>query len=99
MVVDFEDKQYNLDIEDIDVRQAMVIKVKTGFNLLQWQAALEQADVDAIKALYWLMLAQNGVAADIDIVNFKIIKFANAVKAAQKPEPVENPTNVSPNGG
>ena len=94
MNVDFEGKTYALDIEDIDVRQAMVIKVKTGYNLLQWQAALEQADVDAIKALYWLMLAQNGVGSDIDQVNFKLIKFANAIKAAQKAEKTDdgNPT-------
>ena len=40
------------------------------------------------------MLAQNGVAADIDNVNFKIIKFANAIKNAKKDpgEEAENPT-------
>ena len=41
MIVDFDGKPYNFDLEDIDVRQASVIKVKTGYNLLEWQAALE----------------------------------------------------------
>jgi hypothetical protein len=98
MIVEFEDKSYTLDVEEIDVRQAMLIKVKTGFNLLDWQKALERSDVDAIKALYWLMMAQNGQAVDIDRVNFKIIKFAKAIKAAQADEPDEedepNPTRA-----
>lgn len=84
MIVEFEDKSWNLDVDEIDVRQAMVIKVKTGYNLLEWQAALEKADVDAAKALYWLMLAQNGVSADIDLVNFKIVKFMTAVGEANQ---------------
>lgn len=96
MIVDFEGRQWNLDIEEIEVAQAMVIKVKTGYNLLQWQAALEQADVDAIKALYWLMLAQNGVGSDIDRVNFKLIRFVNAVKAAEKAEVKDKPADENP---
>jgi hypothetical protein len=101
MIVEFEGNSYTLDVEEIDVRQAMVIKVKTGYNLLQWQAALEQADVDAIKALYWLMLAQNGTAADIDLINFKVLKFAQAVKAAQKSgvDESENPTSPAQTTG
>lgn len=98
MVIHFDGKDYQFDPEEIDVRQAMVIKVKTGLNLLQWQAALEQADVDAIKALYWLMLAQNGVAADIDMVNFKLVKLMNAFNDAQKAEgeQEEDPTSPEP---
>lgn len=84
MIVKFENRDWALDIEEIDVAQAMVIKVKTGFNLLQWQAALEQGDVMAAKALYWLMLAQNGVGGDIDLLNFKVLKFIAAVGEAAK---------------
>ena len=86
MVIDFDGKSWTLDVDEIDVRQAMVIKVKTGYNLLEWLAALEKGDVDAAKALYWLMLAQNGVSADIDLVNFKIVKFISAVDKASKAE-------------
>ena len=86
MVVEFEDKSWTLEIDEIDVRQAMAIKVKTGFNLLEWQAALEQGDVNAAKALYWLMLAQNGVNKDMDQVNFKVLKFIAAVGAAAQAE-------------
>lgn len=86
MIVKFEDRDWTLDLEELDVAQAMVIKVKTGFNLLQWQAALEVGDVMAAKALYWLMLAQNGVAADIDLINFKVLKFIAAVGQATAAE-------------
>lgn len=95
MVINFDGKSYNLDVDEIDVAQAMVIKVKTGFNLLQWQAALEEGDVLAVKALYWLMLAQNGIASDIDLVNFKLVKFIEAVgeaSKADKKDTAENPT-------
>lgn len=102
MLIKFDDREYEFDAEEIDVRQAMVIKVKTGYSLLQWQAALEQADVDAIKGLYWLMLSQNGITVDIDQVNFKLIKFANAFKEAAKAEREAddaNPTVESPTTG
>jgi hypothetical protein len=95
MVINFDGKQYSLDVDEIDVAQAMVIKVKTGFNLLQWQAALEEGDVLAVKALYWLMLAQNGIASDIDLVNFKLVRFIEAVGEASKADKKDaepNPT-------
>lgn len=92
MKVDFEDRVWDLDIDEIDVAQAMVVKVKTGFNLLQWQAALEQGDVVAAKALYWLMLAQNGVNKDLDVVNFKVLKFIAAVGKASEGEGEVDPT-------
>lgn len=101
MIVHFEDRDWKLDVDEIDVAQAMYIKVKTGFNLLQWQAALEQADVDALRALYWLMLEQNGVRKDISLINFKIVQFGRALKDAQKDEgePEENPTVPKQNAG
>lgn len=94
MVISFDGSTYNLDVDEIDVAQAMVIKVKTGYNLLQWQAALEEGDVLAVKALYWLMLSQNGIAADIDIVNFKLVKFITAVGEAA--EVVKKDTEANP---
>ena len=47
------------------------------------------------------MLAQNGVSADIDLVNFKILKFIAAVGAAAEAEGKSegNPTMGQPTGG
>lgn len=94
MLVEFEGEEYTLDIEDIDVSQATLIKVKTGFNLLEWQAKLEEGDVDAMKALYWLMRDQSGKRVNYEQVNFKIVKFATAIQAATDAagEAKENPT-------
>lgn len=99
MKVDFEGRAWGLDVDEIDVAQAMVIKVKTGFNLLQWQAALEEGDVQAAKALYWLMLAQNGVHKDLDVVNFKVLKFIAAVGKASESEAEADPTTDQPTNG
>lgn len=101
MLVQFEDRDWNLDVDELDVAQAMVIKVKTGYNLLQWQSALEQGDVLAAKALYWLMLAQAGITADIDLINFKVLKFIAAVgKAALASKTSEkDPTEGQPTSG
>jgi hypothetical protein len=98
MIVKFEDQEYKLDIEELDVAEATYIQVKTGFNLLQWQAALEQVDVGALKALYWLMRKQNGSTVDFELINFKITKFLKAFQAAQeaaaKPDAEADPTVV-----
>lgn len=102
MIVKFDNREWNLDVDEIDVSQAMHIKVKTGYNLMQWQSALEQGDVAAVKALYWLMLAQNGIGADIDLVNFKIIKFIAAVGEAGKDDGTSaeaNPTKRQRHAG
>ena len=103
MVVDFEGMTYELDVEEIDVAQAMLIKVKTGYNLRQWEDALGEADVEALKALYWLMMEQNGKRTNFDTINFKIVKFVNAVREATKKAHAEaaeeNPTEAKPTDG
>jgi hypothetical protein len=96
MIVNFEDQEYTLDIEEVDVRQATLIKVKTGLNLLEWQASLETGDVDALRALYWLMREQSNKPVNFESINFKIIKFANAIaEASGDAESEENPTTTA----
>src|ERR1700744_1802562 len=96
MKIDYDGAEYTLDMDEIDVVEATYIKVKTGLTLLGLQAGLEQADPDALKALFWLMNKQSGKAIDIERVNFKIVKFVEAIKNAQVDEPAEkvseNPT-------
>jgi hypothetical protein len=86
MVIDYDGQEYRLDIDEITVSQAMLLKVKTGFSLMQWQAKLEEADVDALKFLYWLMVDQSGKRVNFESIDFKIVKFAQAVQAAQDAE-------------
>lgn len=86
MKIDFDGKTYDLDPTEIDIDEAMFIKVKFGFSLKGWQEALEESDPAALKALYWLMMKQNGTRVDVDRVNFKVVKFIEAFDQAQKAE-------------
>ena len=90
--IHFEDQDFEFDIDDLDVVQAKAIKRQTGMSLLKWQEGLKEADPDALVGLYWLMLNQNGKAVDMNKVNFKIVKFGNAVAEAFEREAEENPT-------
>lgn len=96
MIVKYDGREYTFDPEEIELKQAMVIKGKTGYNLLQWQAALEQGDPDALRAMYWLMLTQSGEVADMDLVNFKIVRFAEALRQAQETEGESEPDPTTP---
>jgi hypothetical protein len=92
MIVNYDGEEYKLDLDELDLAEAMVIKVKTSMSLMKFQAGLEEMDPDALRALYWLMMKQNGKAVDIDRVNFKVSKFASAVTEAQKEEPAPEVT-------
>jgi hypothetical protein len=82
--INYEDKDYTFDLEEIDVNQATIIHRKTGLTLFTLEEGLAKGDPGALRAIFWLMLAQNGENEDIDRINFKIVKFARAVDAASK---------------
>lgn len=99
MNINFEGKDYHLDLDEIDVQQARTIKRQTGLTLLQLQKGLEDVDVDSMVALYWLMMVQNGTTVDMNKVNFPVVKFGEAVINALMEEAKaaeENPTAESP---
>jgi len=77
-----EGKEYTFDLEEITVQQARTIKSQCGITLLGLEEGLENGDPDALRAIFWLMLCQNGEPADIDRVDFKIVKFAKAMDIA-----------------
>lgn len=79
MQVQFEDKEYSFDMDDIDLRQARAIKRMTGLTLKKFGDGLSEADPDAVAAAYWLMLSQNGIAVDINKLNFNVVKFLDAI--------------------
>jgi hypothetical protein len=86
MKVEYEGSVYDMDLEEITVRQAKVIKTKCGLSLKGLEDSLQEGDADGLRALFWLMLENSGEHVDIDSVDFKIVKFANAVQAASKAE-------------
>jgi len=93
-VVHFEEQDYNFDIEDLSLSQARSIFRQTGLTVKGLMDGLNEMDPEALAALYWLMLAQNGTVTDINKVNFKVMKFAEALGKAFEDEvgDAEDPT-------
>jgi hypothetical protein len=84
MNITYDGKDYTFDLDEITVSEATVIKRKTGLSLLGIEKGLREADVDALRAIYWLMLKQNGQNVNIDNVDFKVIKYTMALQAANE---------------
>lgn len=88
MKVQFEDHEYDLNLDDITVAQAKTIKVHTKLTLKGLTEGLSDLDPDALRAAYWLMQVQSGLGAtaDLDRVDFKAVRFAEAIVAGLKAE-------------
>lgn len=82
MIINFEGNEYEYDFDEIDVKQATTIFKKYGLTPLGMQQGLTDTNPDALRAVYWTMLAQNGETRSIDNLNFKVIKFGKALDAA-----------------
>lgn len=98
-VVHFEDQDYNFDIEELSLSQARSIFRQTGLTVKGLMDGLSDMAPEALAALYWLMLAQNGQVTDIGKVNFKVMKFAEAMSKAfddEKDDAEEDPTAGDP---
>lgn len=87
MKVEYEGRTLEFDLEEITVRQATVLKRKLNLTLMSLDRGLTEGDPDALRAVYWLMLVQSGEKdVDIDTLDFKIVKLANAVQEAVEAE-------------
>jgi hypothetical protein len=87
MKIDFEDREYVLDLDDITVAQAKVIKVHRGLTIKALSEGLSELDADSLVAVYWLMKIQSGeTGIDIDRVDFKAVRFAEAMAIAAQAE-------------
>ena len=82
MKINFEGKEFTLDLDEISVSQAKVIKVHTGQTLKSLGDGMQEGDPDALRAVFWLMHVQSGVSLDIDRADFKIVKFLTALGEA-----------------
>jgi hypothetical protein len=86
MEVLYEDQTYIFDFDEITVQQAKVIKVHCGMTLKGLEDGLADGDADALRALYWLMMVTNGEKANIDTIDFKIVRFSKAIQDAAAKE-------------
>ena len=80
--VRFEDQEFELDIEELTLNQALYIYRQAKMSVRDLMVGLQDLNPDAMAALYWLMLDQNGKRADIGKLNFKILAFAAALSDA-----------------
>lgn len=107
MIIHFEDTDYNFDIEALDLAEARHIKRQTGLSMRGLMDGLADIDPEALVAIYWLMLKQNGQVSDMNKLNFSVLKFAEAVgkafdeeaaarKATEEANPTEGATEAAP---
>lgn len=92
MKINYDGREYNFDLEEIDLTQATIIKDKYGLTLMGLEEGLMNGDPAVLRSLYWVMLAQNGEPDDIERVNFKIVKFAKALDKAGTEEAAKSET-------
>lgn len=95
MKVLFEDQEWDLDFEKLELRHARFLKNQLGLNFKQLMAGLRELDPDALAGIYWLMKAQNNKVVDINRIAFEVFPFFEAVTSAMVEE-AENPTRSSP---
>ena len=85
MIIDYEGRSYEFDLEDLTVKQAIRIEKHIGGPLEQFEKGIGSGDLTAYQALGWLIL-HGGDDTPIADVDFKIAKLSKAFEAAAKAE-------------
>jgi hypothetical protein len=84
--ITYEGQVYDLDMDEIDVKQASKIEQHVGGTLTEWEEGMGKASVRCLQALGWLIFTGGDLSADIADTNFKVMKLGKAVAAAQQAE-------------
>lgn len=81
--VEYEGKEYDLDLEDMDTDEARAME-RFGVKSLQMlEEGIVSGEIDALIVAYWIMLRQNGEpGARLDRMRIKPLKFVKALLAA-----------------
>ncbi len=94
---------YEYDIDHISIRDALMIKVKTGLNLVPFSAGLGDLDPGCIQALAWVILTAAGAKGPAgEPVKLEDVDFDMLAFFVEEPEPDSeaDPTpGEAPNGG
>lgn len=91
MIINFEGRRYDFDVDRISVGEFREVKRKYKMTVRQWQEALTDIDPDALTVLYWLMLRQDGQQNEPlgDHLDFPLATLAAAFAAAEEDAPEE----------
>lgn len=81
ITVEFEERDWSLDLDDIDLNEARTIQRNTGKGIADFtRGCLAEGDPTCLAWMYWLMHRQNGEKTpDPNRVNFKVAQLWSAV--------------------
>jgi hypothetical protein len=96
MKIEYEGETLEFDLEEVTVSQATVLKRRLGLTLLSLDQGLMDGDPDALRAVMWLIQTQAGKKVDIDELDFKIVKLANAIQAAVEKDAEDRDADEAP---
>jgi hypothetical protein len=83
--ITYEGTVYDLDMDDIDVKQAQKIEKHIGGTMGEWEEGMARASADCLQALGWLVFT-GGDSTPIAEVNFKLMRLGKALSEAQAAE-------------
>lgn len=101
--IDFEDRSYDFDMSNVTANEWKSVRAYCGHNPLALFEAIEQSEIEAVEALFWLVMRQNrepafdfgqrqfGLFAFMKGWNEANEKFVAAHKAAVEDEGDEDP--------
>jgi hypothetical protein len=102
--IDFEGRTWQVELNDIGVKQAQAVTAYMGNpSLVQWAATLADTDnpgwLKSMECLYWLMRAQAGEPVVLGESEFSVLKLSAAwgdagaaAEAAKEAAADEDPT-------
>lgn len=81
-VIHYEGRDYTLDVRGVSAAHAIAIG-RSGLRVKDLHTMIAAGNLDALRALFWLMLAQNGEAPKrVEDTDFKPAKFMRALAEA-----------------
>ncbi len=90
MKIEWDDRMWTVDVNELSLTQAVVITGRTGVSLTAWEKALADPDspqwLPSVQCFYWLMLQQDGQKVPVGDLDFPVLKYAQAVAAAVEQE-------------
>ena len=86
MIIEYEGKAYDADLDDIDIQQALKIEKHIDGPMLEWEQGMATGRAICVQVLGWLILHGGNLEVPIASVNFKYPKLMKAFNAATEAE-------------
>ena len=85
MIIDYEGRAYEFDLDDLTVKQALKIEKHIGGPMIEFEKGMATGSAACYQVLGWLIF-HGGDATPIGEVDFKFGKLAKAFEAAAAAE-------------